>query len=55
MIIRVLITTFIIRLLLTLKKSSMNTYSILGTIVSLIPLALIVGILIKQGKKIFDQ
>lgn len=33
----------------------MNTYPILGVIVTLIPLALIISIVIKRGKKIFDQ
>jgi hypothetical protein len=33
----------------------MNTYSIMGAIIMFIPIALIVGIIVKQGKKIFDQ
>jgi hypothetical protein len=33
----------------------MNTYSIMGTVIMCIPIALIIGIIVKQGKKIFDQ
>lgn len=33
----------------------MNTYSIMGAIIMFIPIGLIVGIIVKQGKKIFDQ
>jgi hypothetical protein len=33
----------------------MNTYSIMGTIIMLVPIALIVGIIVKQGKRIFEE
>jgi len=33
----------------------MNAYSLLGVIITLIPMTLIATILIKRGKKIFDS
>ena len=38
-----------------LKQNSMNSYPIFGLIVTFIPLVLIVAIVIKRGKKIFEQ
>jgi hypothetical protein len=33
----------------------MSTYAILGTVITLIPVVLIVTIVIKRGKNIFDS